>query len=106
MNENTNLKLIKGDLLHYSYNSIEEHLIQSNKFSSLGAEKLIKYEKKYLTLKAFLNPFVSFLKNYLLKRGFLGGYTSFMISVIISFETFMKYSKAVQLRKNERKLIK
>jgi glycosyltransferase involved in cell wall biosynthesis len=106
MNENSTIKLLIGDLLHYSYNTIEDHIKQVNKYSSIGAEQLIKQHKKYLLLKSVLNPIVRFLKNYFFKFGFLGGYTSFMISVIISFETFIKYSKALQLKNNARNLKK
>ncbi len=93
------LKFIKGDLLHYSYNTIEEHIKQANKFSSISAEQINKNNQKNLFLKAFINPSFRFLNNYFLKLGFLEGYTGLVISIIISFETFLKYSKAVYLRK-------
>lgn len=96
-------KYLKGDLLHYSFNTIEEHIAQANKFSTIGAEQLIKNKKKKLLLKALINPAFRFFRNYFLKLGVIGGYTGFMISIIISFETFLKYSKAYQLRKQSKK---
>jgi len=98
LNEGIKKKFLKGNLLHYSFNSIEEHISQANKFSSIGAEELIKNKKKLLIIKALFNPAFRFFKNYFLKYGILGGYTGFMLSVIISFETFLKYSKAVYLK--------
>ncbi len=92
---------LKGDLLHYSYNSIEEHISQTNKFSTLGAEQISGKSFPILLFKALFNPVFRFFKNYFIKHGFLGGYTSFMISVIISFETFLKYSKAIFLYKKK-----
>ncbi len=91
-------EFLKGDLLHYSFNSIEEHIAQANKFSGISAELLYKKNKKHLIFKALFSPAFRFFKSYFLKLGILCGYTGFMISVIIAFETFMKYSKAVYLK--------
>ncbi|MCF6364963.1 MAG: glycosyltransferase family 2 protein [Bacteroidales bacterium] len=102
LKEGVEKKHLKGNLLHYSFNTIEEHLLQVNKFSTIGAEQLVKKNKKHLLFKAIVNPTFRFFKNYFLKLGFLGGYTTFLISVIISFETFLKYSKAIQLKKQEK----
>ncbi len=98
LNEGANKKYLKGDLLHYSFNSIEEHILQANKFSSISAEQLVQNNKKNLVLKAIINPSFKFFKNYFLKLGFLEGYTGFLISTVISFETFLKYSKAIYLK--------
>ena len=94
-------KYLKGNLLHYSFNTIKEHIVQANKFSTIGAEQLIKNNNKNLLLKAFIKPTFRFFKDYFIKLGILGGYTGFLISIIISFETFLKYSKAYQLRKKK-----
>lgn len=99
MNEGSTTKRIKGDLLHYSFNSIEEHIAQANRFSTLSAENIVKKKKKNLLFKALVNPFVRFFRNYFIKFGFLGGYIGFMLSIIISFETFLKYSKAISLKR-------
>ena len=102
VDEGCKVNFLKGDLLHYSFNTIEEHLNQVNKFSTISAEQLFQKKKKNLWLKAMINPPFRFLKNYFLKLGFLGGYTTFLISIIISFETFLKYSKAIQLKKGKK----
>lgn len=92
-------KYLHGDLLHYSFNTVEEHITQANKFSTIGAEQLIKNNKKNLLFKALIKPAFRFFKDYFLKLGILGGYTGLLISVIISFETFLKYSKAYLLKR-------
>ena len=102
LNKDVKLKYIKGDLLHYSFNTIEEHISQANKFSTIGAKKLIEMNKSCLLFKAIFNPAFRFFKNYILKGGIKGGFTGFMLSVIISFETFLKYSKAIMLRLNKK----
>jgi glycosyltransferase involved in cell wall biosynthesis len=86
---------LKGDLLHYSFNSVEEHINQSNKFSKIAAEQLILRNKKNLFLKMIFSPLFKFIKNYFLKLGIFGGFNGFLISALISYETFLKYAKAV-----------
>lgn len=102
IDKNAKIRFLEGDLLHYSFNSIEEHIKQANKFSSISAEQIHENEEKLLILKAFVNPSFRFIKNYFLKLGFLEGYTGFLISIIIAFETFLKYSKAIYLKKSKK----
>lgn len=91
-------KFLSGDLKHYSFNSIDEHIAQANKFSSISAKEILLKNKKYLAFRMIANPAFSFFKNYFLKKGFLGGYYGFVISIIIAFENFLKYAKAFYLK--------
>jgi hypothetical protein len=74
-------KLLRGDLLHYSYYSIDEHAAQANKFSSIAARSM------------FVNGKQPIFKFYILRRGFLDGFAGFTISSISSYEVFLKYTK-------------
>jgi glycosyltransferase involved in cell wall biosynthesis len=100
MHENSSLKYIQGNLLHYSFNSIEEHLNQSNKFSKIAAEQLILKNKKNLFFKMIFSPTFKFVKNYVLKFGILGGFNGFLISALIAHETFLKYAKAIHKKRS------
>ncbi len=91
---------LKGDVLHYSFNSIEEHLNQSNKFSKIAAEQLILKNKKNLFFKMIFSPTFKFVKNYVLKFGILGGFNGFLISALIAHETFLKYAKAIHKKRS------
>ncbi len=91
---------LKGNLLHYSYNTIEEHIAQANKFSTVRAEEYFKNNKPLLLLKAVFAPQYHFVRNYFFKLGFLEGYYGFIISAIIAFEVFLKYIKAFHLSKD------
>jgi len=89
---------LKGDLLHYSYYSIQEHIAQSNKFSTIGALNSIKRGQKSNLLKVILFPFWRFIRNYFIKLGILDGYYGFVVCVIISLENFLKYVKMIELQ--------
>jgi glycosyltransferase involved in cell wall biosynthesis len=96
---------LKGDLLHYSYYTMEEHIAQTNKFSSIGAKQLVERGKKVHAAKLAISPAVKFFRNYVLKRGFMDGYHGYMICRMAALHTFLKYAKArhlQQLKKAER----
>lgn len=88
---------LPGDILHYSYYSISEHIQQTNYFTDLSARAYLKKGKKGYLVKIFFNPIVSFIKSYVLKLGVLDGYFGFVISVLAAQSTFLKYIKLRQL---------
>jgi len=97
------IKHLQGDLLHYSYYTIEQHILQANKFSSIAAEQIIEKGKKVPFIKVLINPAFKFIRNYFLKLGFLDGYYGLIICSIAANETFQKYAKAWHLQKSGRK---
>ena len=93
---------LNGDLLHYTYYTVEEHILQANKFSTIAANALIKNGKRVHLLQVLIKPAAKFIRNYFLKLGFLDGAYGFTICRITAFETFLKYFKARHIRKSAR----
>jgi glycosyltransferase involved in cell wall biosynthesis len=93
---------LKGDLLHYTYNTIEEHIAQTNKFSSIAAKALVAKGKRITLFQILVNPAVKFIRNYFLKMGFLDGYYGFFICRIAALQTFLKYFKARHLIRTQK----
>ncbi|RYG05783.1 MAG: glycosyltransferase family 2 protein [Chitinophagaceae bacterium] len=90
---------LPGDILHYSYNSIEEHVAHGNKFSSIAAETLFALGKKAYWFNIIFNPVWTFLQGYFIRMGFLDGVAGFIIAKISAQHTFLKYIKLYQLRR-------
>lgn len=88
---------LPGDLLHYSYYTVQEHRERSLKYARLGAEK-IAAKKSTSFLKPHLSAATRFVQMYLLKAGFLDGWAGWKIATITAKETFMKYSLARKLK--------
>jgi glycosyltransferase involved in cell wall biosynthesis len=82
---------LDGDLLHYSYYTIDEHIRQAVKFSSISAESFYKQGKKSGIIHIFISPYVRFIRDYFFKLGFLDGYYGFVICMISAHATFLKY---------------
>ncbi len=89
---------LKGDLEHYSFYTIHQHVAQINKFSELKAETLYQKGKKSNLLKIIFSPFFKFIKHYVFYLGFLDGFYGFVISANSAHSTFLKYVKLRQKR--------
>lgn len=95
-----NYGTIKGDLLHYSYYTIEEHLLQVNRFTNIAAQSAFKEGKRSTIFQVLFKPVIRFIRDYLFHVGFLDGYYGFVICCISSHATFIKYVKLYELQKN------
>ena len=89
---------IGGDLLHYSYHSVSQHLGQLNYFTDIGARVAFEKGKKAPLPVLLLSPVLKFVKSYFLWLGFLDGYYGFVVCAISAFASFLKYVKLRQLR--------
>ncbi len=100
MDKNASTAFLKGDLLHYSYYNISQHITQTNSFSTIAAREAFRKGKKSPTAKIVLNPLFTFIKKYFFQRGFTGGWYGFTICIISAFGKFLKYVKLKELHKN------
>jgi glycosyltransferase involved in cell wall biosynthesis len=94
-------KLISGDLLHYSYDSITDHIDQTNKFTTIAAKQAFSANIKSSQFKIVTRPCLKFLKDYFLKRGFLDGRYGFVVCYINALSAFLKYSKIKELQEGK-----
>ncbi len=92
---------LKGDLWHYSYHSIHQHIAQVNKFTDIGALAAYNKGKRASLFKIVVYPFWKFVKDYLINLGFLDGYYGFVICIISAHATFVKYIKMNELQKQQ-----
>jgi glycosyltransferase involved in cell wall biosynthesis len=84
---------LKGDCLHYSYYTLDQHYKQSDKFSSLQAQSLFERGKKATVIKLFISPAIKFINDYVFKLGFLDGKAGYIICKISAYTTYLKYKK-------------
>ncbi len=84
---------LKGDLLHYSYHTLEDHYRQIERYSTLHAEKMKAEGKKASFIKQFISPPFKFFRIYFLELGFLDGKAGFDIARISAKAVRLKYQK-------------
>lgn len=85
--------LLKGDILHYSYYTIDEHYKQANYFTDIMSKALFEKGKRANWFSIYINPIVKFINTYFFRLGFLDGYYGFVVCKITAYSTYLKYSK-------------
>lgn len=96
-----NFQWISGDILHYSYYTVEEHWAQAEKFSTIAAKAMHLQGKRISRLGVYLKTISKFIRNYILRAGFLDGLPGFTVCKITAWETYRKYRKLYGLQQSE-----
>lgn len=84
---------LAGDLLHYSYYTISQHIKQIEFFTEIAAKEEARRGKNPSIIKLMLGPGIKFFKSFVLKRGFLDGYYGYVICRLSAQAAFIKYVK-------------
>lgn len=92
---------LKGAILHYTFYTIEEHIAQSNRFTTLMAKSRFDNNKRAGFVKLVLSPGWKFFRSYIIKLGILDGFAGFAIASISAYSTFITYAKLRQLYRKQ-----
>ncbi len=92
---------LKGDILHWTYQTYSEFNLKTEHFSSISAKAYLDLGKKSSIWKILFNPTWAFFKAYFLRLGFLDGLNGFVICVQTANITFLKYTKLRELEKQQ-----
>jgi glycosyltransferase involved in cell wall biosynthesis len=85
---------LQSNLLHFTCNSLSEHLKTMDGYTTLAAQEIASRGRTPGVLELLLDPPWTFLRTYLLKLGFLDGVEGLAIAYMAAFYNFVKYSKA------------
>jgi glycosyltransferase involved in cell wall biosynthesis len=85
---------LDANLLHFTCDSLSEHMRTMDHYTTLAAEELVARKAKLPTSKLIFDPPWTFFKTYVVQRGFLDGFEGITIAHMAAFYTFLKYSKA------------
>jgi glycosyltransferase involved in cell wall biosynthesis len=91
-----------GDILHFTYRDIGDHVRRLDRYSAFQAEEIVSGGKKCLFLRLLLLPPITFLRHYAWRLGFLDGFPGLVIATVQSWGTAMKYMKAIALKRRVR----
>ena len=95
-------ELLKGDLLHYSYYTKEDHFKQIEYFGNIAAKELFDQGKNISWVLLYVKVVNQFIKSFWVKLGILDGRTGFLISLRSAYATYVKYCKLRTLNKQSR----
>ena len=82
---------LSGDIIHYPYRDLAEHLAKINSYTQTAAGELAARGVSGSLAKGMSHGIGKFFKQYLLKQGFLDGRAGFILAVHAFFYAFHKY---------------
>ena len=90
---------MKGDILHYSCQNLEQWISKFNRETTLEAEKWVKDGRKVSLGNSLRKTFDRFFKNYFLKKGWKTGFLGFLMSVFHGLYQLFSYAKYREMKK-------
>jgi glycosyltransferase involved in cell wall biosynthesis len=85
---------LESDLLHFTCNSLSEHLKTMDRYTTLAAEQLVSQGKHVGYTQLLLDPAWTFVRTWILQRGFQDGVEGLTIAWMAALYNFVKYAKA------------
>lgn len=92
---------LKGDLLHYSFETHEEYVKQQKRFAAISAAHLHELGKNISMPGAYGKAIFRFWKEYFLKFGFLEGRRGYKICRTSAAAVFEKYRLLYELNRKK-----
>ena len=89
-------KNLDGDIIHYPYADLSEHLDKINAYTSTAARELAAKGRRAGVGTALGHAAGKFLKQYVLKQGFRDGRAGFVLAVHAFVYAFHKYMKLAE----------
>ncbi|MFZ5932879.1 MAG: glycosyltransferase family 2 protein [Patescibacteria group bacterium] len=86
-------RTLKNPLLHYPHQTLREFISDINFHSTLHAKANLEEGKSSNLLKIMFYPKLKFFRNYILRLGFLDAEAGFVVALLMSFHSFLAWSK-------------
>lgn len=86
---------LQSDLLHFTCDSLSEHMKTMDRYTTLAAEQLVSRARPIsVSRHLLLDPAWTFFRTYFLKRGYLDGVEGLTIAYMAALYNFLKFAKA------------
>ncbi len=89
-----NIGHLNSNVLHFTCDSLSEHLRTMDRYTTLAAEEIVARGRQVGWSDLLLDPAWTFTRSYILKRGFLDGAEGLAIAWMAALYSFLKYAKA------------
>ena len=89
---------LDANLLHYTCQSLSEHLRTMDRYTTLAAEELVSQKRQIGWYQLALDPVWTFFSTLVLKRGFLDGMEGMAIAWMGALYQFLKFAKARNMK--------
>ena len=85
---------LESNLLHFTCDSLSQHLRTMDRYTTLAAEEIVSRGKVVTFSRLLLDPPWIFFRTFVLKLGFLDGVEGLAIAYMAALYNFVKYAKA------------
>jgi glycosyltransferase involved in cell wall biosynthesis len=85
-------KLVAGNILHYSYADLNDHLQKTVNYARIGAEAAMEQGEHFHWAKLLLSPWGRFMKSLLFKQAWRDGWRGWIIAFSSLLTCFAKYA--------------
>jgi len=92
--------LLEYPISHYPHPTISAFLKSINRYTDIRARNLYVMGKKTNIFSVVVYPLGKFIYNFIFRLGFLDGMQGFVVSIFMSFHSFLVRSKLWMLRHN------
>lgn len=90
---------LKGDLLHYSFRDLFDHLQRTIKYSRMMAQSYHKEGRRFHWAQLLISPWLSFLKHLVLRGGWRDGWRGWLIAFSKWLDVFAKYAFLLEIER-------
>jgi (heptosyl)LPS beta-1,4-glucosyltransferase len=98
--DDNSIGYLKGELQHYPYRDLSEHLVRMDRYTTLAARQMFEKGKRATRVELLIHPPVAFLRNYVLKGGFRDGKAGLIVSMVNSYYVMLKFAKLWELQRD------
>ena len=92
---------MQGELRHYTYRDIADHVSRLNAHSTSAARALYAKGTKPSLVSLLLKPKARFAKFFLLRRGYREGLPGLLVACMEAFYVFLKYFKLWEISRKK-----
>ena len=89
---------LRGELQHYAYRDIADHLETIDRYTTLAARQMHEAGRRATVFDLTVHPPLAFLRNYILRGGIRDGAVGFTISRLNAYYVFLKFAKLRELQ--------
>lgn len=93
---------LENELMHYPHQTISDFLREIDYYSTIRAGELNDQGEKVFLFDLIIYPKAKFFLNYILKLGFIDGIPGLVMSLMMSFHSFLVRGKLWLLQNNEK----
>jgi len=90
---------LRGDLQHYAYRDIADHLETIDRYTTYAAKQMHEAGRRAGVVDLVVHPPLAFLRNYIVRGGIRDGAAGFIISRLNAYYVFLKFAKLWELQR-------